>query len=133
MKGLDTTAGRRRRVEAGACFALLACCVQALLPFLLALEIRTATAETAPCHVATAEGAVHRQAGPAHHQEHGSCLAGCPICLALSAAHVFTAPAAIALPSPPAAPLVRLADLAALELPHRAPAIYEARAPPVLL
>lgn len=133
MKALDRTAERRRRLEAGACFALLACCIQALLPFLIAFEIQTAAAETAHCHVATADSAVHREAGPAHHQEHGSCLAACPICLALSAAHAFTAPAAIALPSPPAVPLVRLASSAAQDFLQTAPAPYEARAPPALL
>ena len=133
MGALDTTAESRRRLEAGACFALLACCIQALLPFLLAFEIRTAAAETAHCHVAASESTIHREAGPAGHQEHGCCVAGCPICLALSVAHVFTAPSAIALLSPPAVPLVRLASSVAQDFLQTAPAPYEARAPPALL
>lgn len=121
----------------GAWLAVLACGVQVLLPFLVAIEIRAASLEATHHHAPAAVAAshVHGDSQPFRHKSrHGTGLAGgCPICLALSVAQAFTAPAPLALPLPQVPRLVRVAVAAAPPPAQDTPAHYEARAPPTLL
>jgi hypothetical protein len=129
--------GRQRNAVA-ACVGLFALLLQTLVPLLIAGEI--AAAAKAGDHSVfelCLYGHPHRVGPPAdagapgdadkHHSDHGDL---CPICLALHASPVFTAPVVAALPLP----AVRAG--APLLLPQRgaphliAIAGYRSRAPP---
>jgi len=123
--------GGYRTRQAAALFGGIALAVQALLPLLLAVEIRLATtAEFPAAHAAAATSVIHpHQPSPFAPHHHG--IAGsCPLCLALAANHGFTATTPAAPPLPNSAAL----DLIAVAPPERpvfrALSSYFARAPP---
>jgi hypothetical protein len=94
-----------KRFRIAAWLGLVALGIQALIPALLAVEIRMARAEGGHAVVALC---IHGQAvsrhdadGPSHapgSDENGSAV--CPICVALQASPAFTAPAPVILPLP---------------------------------
>jgi hypothetical protein len=126
---------RQNRLAAGL-FGGLAMAVQALLPLLLAAEIRLADAGEMPvCAPAGAEEAL----GPITHRQHSSSthhhggMAACPICQTAACGHAFADTAAApALPAP-----LAYETAAGFAQPPLAPqalysSSYRARAPPAL-
>src|SRR5208282_6557102 len=87
---------RQKRLAAG-WFGCLAMAVQALLPLLLAAEIRLADAGELPI---CAQDGAELAAGPVTHQHHHSGsshhggMAACPICQAVACGQAFTDTAA---------------------------------------
>jgi hypothetical protein len=129
----------RRSVQRSAVAAwlgLVALAIQAGLPLLVAVESTLAARAGADSVFEMCEyGHVHlaeETPGSSHHHHHhdGDGDGLCPICIALHAGSVFTAPAPLALPLPVAAPIA-----AALPELRSAPrfaslAAYRSRAPP---
>lgn len=130
---------RRRRSIIGAWLGLAALAIQAVLPLFLAVEISLAARAGQGnvfelCEYGHIHAAVPHEAddapGKSHHHD-GDHGAICPICIALHAGPVFTAPAIPSLP----VPAVR--EIAAT-LPEMRPpphlltlAAYRSRAPPI--
>jgi hypothetical protein len=125
---------RRNRVAAWLAFFALA--AQSLIPFIIALEVRTPRIDER----LRPESAPH--AAHAHHQEHRPSDGGprsgndghgvCPICYCLSVAKIFAAPLGVALPRPEAGFGDRPALIGeAQEPPSTSPAAYSPRAPPL--
>lgn len=130
---------RRQRSIIAAWLGLAAFAIQAVLPLFVAVEISLAARAGERSIFALCEqGHIHRAAsheadGTArtshHHDRDGGAI--CPICIALHAGPVFTAPAALALPLP-------TVQAIATALPEMRPALrlvalvaYRSRAPPV--
>ncbi len=124
----------RRAAPRGVWLAVLAIAGQALLPFLLAVEIALAAPQIdgesgAALCLASHHDALPTPPGSNRTGRHAPPVA-CPICQALATAHLFTQPAAIALALPristtivqPSAPCVR--STVASTTP------YQSRAPP---
>jgi hypothetical protein len=126
---------RQNRLAAG-WFGCLAMAVQALLPLLLAAEIRLADAGELPLY---APAGAEQAAGPVTHQHHHSGsshhggMAACPICQAVAAGHAFADTAAS-----PALSAPQNYETAAAFAPPSRPlqafyySSYRARAPPAL-
>ena len=124
----------RRRGEGirrfGLRLALLALAVQALIPFLVAFQLR-ALAESPEAAVLNAPLCLHDSSGqPAGTAPHQDCTAACPLCAALAAASLVgplatatALPPAVMADAPAAAPAPALASL----FPSAA---YRSRAPP---
>ncbi len=119
---------------------LLALAIQAALPLVIAVEISLAAGAGKDSVFELCEyGHLHAVAphdaddapGTPHHHHDGDDGAICPICIALHASPVFTAPASLALPLP----VVREIATALPEM-RRAPPLlaltaYRSRAPPL--
>jgi hypothetical protein len=126
---------RQKRLAAG-WFGCLAMAVQALLPLLLAAEIRLADAgELSICAMDGAEQA----AGPVTHQHHNSGsshhggMAACPICQAVACGQAFADTAALpALPAPQSHETAAAFAPPASHLQAFYSSSYRARAPPAL-
>lgn len=119
---------------------LFALAIQAVLPLVVAVEISLAAGAGRDSAFEICEyGHVHAAAphdeddapGKSHHHDRGDGDGLCPICIALHAAPVFTAPATLPLPLPAARQVV----IAAVEPRSPAhpvtPSAYRSRAPPV--
>jgi hypothetical protein len=122
----------------------VAALLQAMLPLLVAVEMGLVDPATGamPCAVGEAH---HVPAAMAHHHgehhqdgtgqkapapsHHGPC---CAICVALHAAHAFTAPGEIALPLPRAGDRIAVATGSRILAAGALPASYNPRAPPSL-
>jgi hypothetical protein len=122
---------RGRRVKRfGLRLALLALAVQALIPFLVAFQLR-ALAQSPEAAVLDAPLCLHDGSGqPAGGAPHQDCTAACPLCAALAAGSLIgPPPAGVAIPLvigaevPTTAPAPTLAGL----VPS---ASYRSRAPP---
>lgn len=111
----------------------LALIVQAMLPFLVAIEIKVATLQS-PYITATGDALCRADrdnsptGGDGDHGKHPHAI--CPLCAALATAQAFTTPSAIELPLPIAVATIGrarpLAGTAATTDLHP----YEARGPP---
>jgi len=125
----------RRGRRSGAWLGLLAVAIQIFLPFVIAAEIRAMAAEELVLADAfdPATTCLHDVSGQPRGDHraplHGA-VSGCPICVALAAAHAF---------APPAAPLQALphvveSDLVTAAIAPRTASIlaapYQSRAPP---
>jgi len=130
--------GGRRLQRVAAWLGLLAFAVQAVVPLLVAAEIGLAAQSgTRSIFELCAYGHVHvvdhdaSAPGKSGDQGHDDDGAICPICVALHAAPVFTAPTLVALPLPVAVGIEAPA-VVTTETP-RAPALaaYRSRAPPL--
>jgi hypothetical protein len=139
LQGRRTMQGRRKRSTVAAWLGLVALAIQAVLPLLVAVEISLAAGAGENSVFELCEyGHVHAAApheadgapGKSHHRDGGD-GAICPICIALHAGPVFTAPAILALPLP----TVREIATALPEM-RRSPRLvalvaYRSRAPPI--
>ena len=131
--------GRRKRSSVAAWLGVVALAIQAVLPLLVAVEISLAASagensvfelcEYGHIHAAAPHEADGAPGKSRHHDGDGGPL--CPICIALHAGPVFTAPAILALPLP------AVRDIAtALPEMQRSPHLvalvaYRSRAPPI--
>ena len=125
---------RKNRGKYTAWLGLAALVIQALLPLLMGAEIALVArsgdhAVLEFCafghlHVAGDDGDSDH-----HHHDHPDTL--CPICVALQASPVFTAPAPAPLPLPTAAPIRIAAPVVAVAPRFLAFTAYRSRAPPV--
>src|SRR5208282_466628 len=109
---------RQNRLAAG-WFGCLAMAVQALLPLLLAAEIRLADAGELPIY---AQAGAEQAAGPVTHQHrhsgssHHGGMAACPICQAVACGQAFADTA-----TAPALPAPQLYEMAAAFAPQHQP------------
>jgi hypothetical protein len=124
---------RQQRAPSGVALAFLALALQVLLPFLVAYEIgvlgNPASAETTIICTASGSHAVPNQQSGADQPDHAG---PCSLCIALAAAHAFTAAAPGTLPLPHR--VARITLQAAVS--HRTfafpAASYHSRAPPFI-
>jgi hypothetical protein len=130
-------ATRRQGRAIAAWLGLFAFFVQSVIPLLVAAEISLAAnagehSVFELCPMGHVHGvADHRRGGPGKSQGDDDGCGLCPICLALHASPVFTAPAIAALPVP-----VVHAIVTAAVAPHQIPRLvatsaYRSRAPPL--
>jgi hypothetical protein len=127
---------RSQRISIAAWLGILSLAIQALVPALLAAEIRLAQSEQGQSiFTLCAYGHLHTHAAqqegdtPSHDDDIGTI---CPICIALLASPTFTAPPEIALPLPAVAH-VESADESPCAFPRATyAAAYHSRAPPSL-
>jgi hypothetical protein len=124
---------RRQGRAIAAWLGLFAFFLQSLIPLLVAAEISLAAnagEHSVFCSVVHVHGAADHPGGPGKSPVDDDGCGLCPICIALHASPVFTAPAVAALP----VPIVHAIVTAAI-VPHQIPrfvatAAYRSRAPP---
>lgn len=129
--------GRRKRSTVAAWLGLVALAIQAVLPLLVAVEISLAASAGENdvyqlCGYGQVRAAApHETDGAPGKSRHGDGGAICPICIALHAGPVFTAPAIAALPLPAVRDIATA--LPELRLSPRLAALvaYRSRAPPI--
>jgi hypothetical protein len=126
---------RVQRSAVAAWLGLLALAIQVGLPLLVAAEISLAArAGTDSVFEMCEYGHLHvaeHEPGTAHHHHHDGDDGGlCPICIALHAGSVFTAPTLLALPLPVAAPIATAAPETRAEPRRVTLTAYRSRAPP---
>jgi len=129
--------GERRTIAAW--LGLIALAIQMALPLVVAAEVSLAAGagedsvfelcEYGHVHAAAPHDADEPDGKPQHHKGDGDLL--CPICIALHAGPVFTAPAALGLPVPTAATIAAAAPEMRTAPRLVAVTAYRSRAPPV--
>jgi hypothetical protein len=128
---------KQRAVPQGTWLAFLALAVQVLLPFFLASEIALASAPAyaeGTTVICTASGSTTAPAPhSANHASHRALSDGCPICIALAAAHAFTAAPPVALPLPQASSVFLLHAADAPRAFASTAASYNPRGPPSIV
>jgi hypothetical protein len=127
--------GGARRSTIAAWFGLIALAIQAGLPLLVAAEVSLAArAGTGSvfelCEYGHLHAAEHAPGTSPHHHDEGDGGSLCPICIALHAGPVFTAPVMLALPLPLAAPIAAAAPEIRPEPRPVVLSAYRSRAPP---
>ncbi|MGO8917459.1 MAG: DUF2946 domain-containing protein [Stellaceae bacterium] len=129
---------RRQRSAIAAWLGLVALAIQGVVPLLVAVEISLAAGagedsvfeicEYGHLHAATPHE--ERAPGQSHHHD-GDDGALCPICIALHASPVFTAPTTLALPLPVVREIASAVPEMRRSLRLVALVAYRSRAPPI--
>ncbi len=124
--------GKAQRRVIAAWIGLIALALQVELPLLVAIEISFANRAAANSAFEIC-GYGHRAEGApgTSHHPHRDGDGLCPICIALHAGPVFTAPALVALPLPAAAPIVATVPERRAEPRVVVLSAYRSRAPPL--
>jgi hypothetical protein len=112
----------------GTLLAFIAATLQAMLPFLVAVQIAVmANPANAGIPICSASSAQH-DTGTS--DDHGGAVNGCPICVAVAASHAFVAPSPILVPLPVARGRIVLSATETPSLLLDASSPYQSRGPP---
>jgi hypothetical protein len=121
---------KRTGARPGVWLALLAAGMQSVLPFLLLLEIARASPSFDDSMAFCSAMQMDEAPAPGDPVDRHTPPGGCPICQALSSAHVFVAPAAVATAFPPVREPVSRTAQSWRRPVSVAAAPYRSRAPP---